>query len=198
MDFTFFTPWHRVLPRDAGHVVACGGGRGRAVLLAAMAAAYAESGVGTRRCGPYDDDPGDGVVVLADAGGSEQDFLPPHCAAAVWPERTSLAVLEVAAGAVGGRADGAFGAGPLPDGLEPWTVLAWEHLQDYALARAAALPAGVPVVLALTGLEDQPDSIGLFGFTGRMMADPRLAVVLFCTAAGDELSVRACCRAEPA
>ena len=51
-------------------------------------------------------------------------------------------------------------------------------------------------VLALTGLEAQPDSIGMFGFTGRMMTDPRLAVVLFCTAGADGLSLRACCRAD--
>lgn len=198
MDFTFFTPWHQVLPREAGHVVACAGGRGRRALLAAIGTACAESGVGVRRCGPDAADPGDGVVVVADAGGSDEVLLPHRDTAAAWPARTSLAVLEVAAGAVGGRVDAAFGGGPPPDGLEPWTILDWERLQDHALARAAAVPPGVPVVLALTGLEDQPDSIGLFGFTGRMMADPRLAVVLFCSAVGDGLSVRACCRAEPA
>ena len=198
MDFTFFTPWHQVLPRAAGHVVACGGGRGRAALVKAIAAAYAEAGVAVRHCRPGADDPGDDQLVLADAGGSEADLLPHDAAGTAWPARTSLAVLEVAAGTVGGRADEALAAGALPAGMEPWTVLAWEHLEDLVLARAGAVPSGVPVVLALTGLEDQPDSIGLFGFTGRMMADPRLAVVLFCSAAGDGLSVRACCRADPA
>ena len=86
----------------------------------------------------------------------------------------------------------------MPPGLEAWTVLEWDHLAEHVAARTRDLPPQLPTVLALTGLEEQPDSIGLFAFTGRMMSDPRLAVVLFCSAGADGLSVRACCRADPA
>ncbi|MFN2371480.1 MAG: hypothetical protein ABR506_10075 [Candidatus Krumholzibacteriia bacterium] len=195
MDFVFFTPWHDVLPREAGHVVACAGGAGRVALLDAVAGVYAAEGVAVARCACGAADPGDGAVVIADAGGPQADALPSADALVRWPPRTSLAVLEVAAAVVGGRADAAYGAGTLPADLEPWIVLEWEHLEQAAAAAGAGLPPDVPVVLALTGLQEQPDSIGLFAFTGRMMARPELAVVLFCSEGAEGLAVRACCRA---
>jgi hypothetical protein len=52
------------------------------------------------------------------------------------------------------------------------------------------------VVLALAGLEQQPDSVGLFEFTGRAMAHPRVPLVLFCSRLEDGLSLRAAWRDE--
>ena len=58
------------------------------------------------------------------------------------------------------------------------------------------VPPAVPVVLVLAGVEQQPDSIGLFGFTGRAMEHPRLPLVVFCSRDGDGLSLRAAFREE--
>lgn len=196
MDFAFFAPWHDVLPREAGHVVAFAGGAGKAGLIDLVAGIYAAEGVGVARAGPGGADPGDGMLVLADADGAASTLLRCGRRSLPWPVRTSLAVLEVSAAAVGGRADAAYDPTGLPPGLEPWTVLVWEHLELEVKALLAGLPPEVPAVLALTGLEAQPDSIGLFACTGRLMAAPPLAVVLFCSAAADGLSIRACCRAQ--
>ena len=48
------------------------------------------------------------------------------------------------------------------------------------LRRMDQVPPDVPVILALTGLDEQPDSIGLFEFAGQAMADGRLPIVLLC------------------
>ncbi len=91
-----------------------------------------------------------------------------------------------------------------PGVLDPVGVGADEVWQwDHALALLTApggyldhVPAGVPAVLALCGLEEQPDSVGLFDFTARAMADPRLPLVLFCHRDERGLSLRAACRRE--
>lgn len=57
----------------------------------------------------------------------------------------------------------------------------------------AQVPTGVPTVLALTGLADQADSIGLFEFVGRAMARPELPLVMFCSATDGTLQIRTAC-----
>jgi hypothetical protein len=74
-------------------------------------------------------------------------------------------------------------------------VLTWQHLGDLLLDPAVTgLPLATPTVLALTGLQGQPDSIGLFEFAGRVMTDPRLPILLFCAGTGETPEIRACCR----
>jgi tetratricopeptide (TPR) repeat protein len=199
VDFTFFTPWHRLLPRAAGHVVAVCGGRGRAELLAAVRDVYAGEDVAIVCTGPGDDDPGDACVVLADVAvpGDLPVFPPPP--GLVWPERTSLAVVEVGGGAVGGFVgDVLDAAAAARAGLRPDEILTWEALGDLLLSPKLTARPAAPLVLAVTGLEDQPDSIGLFAFTARVMADPGLPVVLFGSRNDGGLSLRACCRVEKA
>lgn len=198
MDFTFFAPWHQLLPREVGHVVAVCGGSGKAALLAAVLDVYARDGVPVVCAGPGDEDPGEGCVVLTDVAGPGDLPVRPPAPGLAWPERASLAIVEVSGGAVGGfvrdaldraTADGA--------GLAGDELLTWQHLGDLLLDPAVtALPAA-PIVLVVTGLEDQPDSIGLFAFTARMMADPRLPVVVFGSRSDAGLELRACCRADP-
>jgi hypothetical protein len=83
------------------------------------------------------------------------------------------------------------------DSHEEWTPVEWDHAADLLLGDGGYLPrvpVGVPAVLALTGLDEQADSIGLFGFAGRAMEDARLPLVIFCDLAADPPSLRTACR----
>jgi len=197
VDFTFFTPWHQVLPAEAGHVVAFSGGRGKDGLVEACAAVFAAAGLPVARSAPGEPDPGDGVVVLADADGPADRPLRLPGPALAWPGRTSLAVVEVGVAVAGGFVrDALEPADAERAGLAPDAVFTWDDLADLLLDPArTGLPPAAPIVLALTGLREQPDSIGLFGFAGRVMADPRLPVVLFCGGEDHAPAIRACCRA---
>ncbi len=187
MDFAFFAPWDQVLPREAGHVVAVAGDDRRLALLDAAAGALQADGTAVVRLGVGAPDPGDDQVLLADAG-------PGVDAEPAWPVRTSLAVLAVAIDGVGGRIDASLAPARRPAGIDPWEPLTWDHLEALVAADLAGVPTEVPVLLALVGLEDQPDSIGLFEFTGRLMARPRLPLVLFVALGEDGPAIRACCR----
>ncbi len=57
----------------------------------------------------------------------------------------------------------------------------------------AQVPTGVPAVLSMTGLAEQDDSIGLFEFVGKAMADPALPLVMFCTLTDDGFQIRTSC-----
>ncbi len=188
MDYRFFAPWDQVLPREPGHVVAFAGGRAAGPLAAAAAAVYGAEGVPLTRTGPGDVDPGDATVVLAaaDAPDAPPAALGPGAA---WPGPDVPGGPGPGGGRRGRPRRHLLGNTVPPPGVEPGTVLTWELLDPLVAAAVAAVPADVPVVLALAGLEDQPDSIGLFAFTGRMMEHPRLAVVLFC---GAERTGRRC------
>ncbi len=121
----------------------------------------------------------------------------------VWPSRTSLAIVVMGIGAVGERADtvvhrlGRDGVSD-PVGVKGDAVWEWDHLLALLTGAGGYLdhvPDGVPVVLALAGLEQQPDSVGLFDFTARAMGDPRLPLVMFCSRGEDGvLRVRTACR----
>ncbi|MFT5232937.1 MAG: putative selenium-dependent hydroxylase accessory protein YqeC [Candidatus Krumholzibacteriia bacterium] len=107
----------------------------------------------------------------------------------VWPQRTSLAFLVMGVNAVGSKA----GAGIHRWGIETAlnlgklrdeSVLEWGHLKEILNGSGGyldQLPANVPTVLALAGVNDQPDSIGLFEFVGAAMEHPRLPLVVFCS-----------------
>jgi probable selenium-dependent hydroxylase accessory protein YqeC len=116
----------------------------------------------------------------------------------VWPRRTSLALVVMGTSAVGSKTGDVlhrFGRQPwLPlEDLKEWTVWEWDHALALLLEPGGYLscvPDGVPAVLALTGMDEQQDSIGLFDFVGRAMADPRLPVVMFCDLGSDPPVVR--------
>ncbi len=118
----------------------------------------------------------------------------------VWPQLTSLALVLMAGEAVGSQVQEVVQGLDNPDfspgsiaGLDRHELLSWEHMDDLLLGPGGYLdqvPAEVPVVLALTGMEEIADSIGLFGFVGRMMMHPRLPLVMFCSREGDSWRLR--------
>lgn len=120
-----------------------------------------------------------------------------------WPARTSLAVVVMGTGAVGspaGEVVAGFSGGVLAGAeLATWSTWEWEHSLELLTGPGGYLdqvPDEIPVVLALTGLDQQPDSVGLFDFVGRAMVDPRLPIVVFGSLVGDEPSLRAVWRTE--
>lgn len=151
--------------------------------------------------------PGRLVVAEVD-GAAKHPFKYYRPGEPVWPARTSLAFMVMGVGGVGERSGavvhrlGRPGVSD-PVGVGADAVWQWDHA--YALLTGpggylAQVPAGVPVVLALTGLEQQPDSVGLFEFTARAMTHPRVPLVVFCSRREDGLglSLRAACRQEDA
>ena len=48
----------------------------------------------------------------------------------------------------------------------------------------------MPAVLALTGLAEQDDSIGLFEFVGKAMEHPALPLAMFCSRAPEGWTLR--------
>jgi probable selenium-dependent hydroxylase accessory protein YqeC len=141
-------------------------------------------------------------VVLAEVDGAAKLPLKLHRAdEPVWPGRTSLAFVVMGVGAVGGRADQCVhrwgrGAQDWLVGLPGHTVLTWQLVSELLLAPGgylAQVPDGVPSVLAMTGLSLQDDSIGLFEFVGRAMADPALPLAMFCSEGPDGPMIRVAC-----
>ncbi|MCP4291817.1 MAG: putative selenium-dependent hydroxylase accessory protein YqeC [bacterium] len=122
----------------------------------------------------------------------------------VWPARTSLAVLAMSQKPVGEKAGAVvhrFGKQkfePLKN-LSADDVWLWDHSLTLLTAEGGYLdqiPQEVPCVLALPGMGEQDDSIGLFDFVGRAMLEDRLPLVLFCETTGDEPYFRTACRQE--
>ncbi len=58
------------------------------------------------------------------------------------------------------------------------------------------LPPDVPTMLALCGMNEVQDSIGLFDFVDRAMQHPRLPITVFCETTGEQPSFRTGCRQE--
>jgi len=107
----------------------------------------------------------------------------------VWPSHTSLALVVMGVGAVGAKAStavhrwGDVAFAPWV-GLPDYTGLEWSHLRSLLLADQgylAQVPNGVPAALALTGLAEQDDAIGLFEFVGQAMAGKAVPLVMFCS-----------------
>jgi hypothetical protein len=194
LEFSFFAPWHGLLPREAGHVIAFAGGSGRRDLMEHCAAVLTQEGVPLVRGTAGEPDPGDGVVLLADTAGDAGGRLPAAGGLGAWPPRTSLAMVETSVAPVGEQLGSVLEPQQLPKGAAPWEPFTWEHLEARLLETVESVPAGTPIVLALTSLEDQADSIGLFGCVGRLMADPRLPLVLFVSVGDEGANVRGCCR----
>lgn len=145
-------------------------------------------------------------VVLAEVDGAGKMPLKIHRPGEpVWPERTSLAVVVMGSAAVGGfvnRAVHRLGRVDCPvlDALPAGAILEWDHCLELLLGPGgylAQVPEGVPAMLALTGMAEVTDSIGLFDFVGRAMENPRLPITVFCEASGEEPSFRTGCRQEP-
>jgi probable selenium-dependent hydroxylase accessory protein YqeC len=145
-------------------------------------------------------------VVLAEVDGAGKMPLKIHRPGEpVWPARTSLAVVVMGSGAVGGfvnRTVHRLGKVDCPvlDALPAGAVLEWDHCLEMLLGPGgylAQVPPGVPALLALTGMAEVADSIGLFDFVGKAMENPRLPITLFCETTGDEPSFRTGCRQEP-
>ncbi len=142
------------------------------------------------------------LLVEADASAGLPVALPGE-GRPVWPSRTSLAVIVGGVAAVGSQA-GQVVAGfdpsrPLLEGLAPWSTWEWDHSLRVITGPGGyvdQVPDDVPVLLALIGLDEQPDTIGLFDFVGRAMADPRLPIVLFGDLRSDPVSMRAVYRQE--
>jgi len=144
-------------------------------------------------------------IVLAEVDGSAKLPVKLHRPGEpVWPDRTSLAIVVMGTAAVGAQTAGVlhrFGRVKWPplQELEAWTVWEWDHALTLLLEPGGYLsrvPEGVPCVLALTGLEDQADSIGLFDFVGRAMADTRIPMIMFCDLAAETPVIRTACRQE--
>jgi probable selenium-dependent hydroxylase accessory protein YqeC len=122
----------------------------------------------------------------------------------VWPGRTSLALVVMGTAAIGSKTGEVlhrFGRHFWPPlvGLQEWTVWEWDHALTLLLDQGGYLslvPEGVPAVLALTGMDEQQDSIGLFDFVGRAMADTRVPLIMFCDLAADPPVIRTACRQE--
>ena len=255
MNFGFVDPWHRFLPREAGHVIALMGSGGKTSLMRALADFYREilvpvvlttttkseplsdleawelSGLPSRdladlpevfflHAGHLPDgkwaglspDEVDGLggalpdrIVLVEVDGAAKLPLKLHTKGEpVWPDRTSLAIVVMGTSAVGSKTEDVlhrFGRLDWPplDELQPWTVWEWKHTLALLLEPGGYLsrvPAGVPCVLALTGMGEQPDSIGLFDFVGRAMGHERLPLAMFCDLDSDRPVIRTACLQE--
>lgn len=146
-------------------------------------------------------------VVLAEVDGSANLPLKLYQEGEpVWPHRTSLAVVVM-----GARAAGSFvnktvhrlGRRPFAvlDELPAGAILEWDHITELLRAPGGyldQLPPDVPAILALSGMAEVVDSIGLFEFVGKAMEDSRLPITLFFETSGDEPSFRTGCRQEVA
>ncbi len=140
-----------------------------------------------------------GRIVLVEVDGAEKSPLKLYKSGEpVWPSRTSLAVVVMGVGAVGGQAGeyihrwGRCDFAPFA-GLPEYTVLEWSHLAKLLLEDGGYLtqvPDDVPTVLALTGLAEQDDSIGLFEFVGQAMDHPNLPLAMFCALGPEGWSLR--------
>jgi probable selenium-dependent hydroxylase accessory protein YqeC len=142
-------------------------------------------------------------IVLVEADGAAKMPLKIHRDdEPLWPGRTSLAVVVIGVDAVGSKVGDVvhrFGRqeSPALAGHKDWTLVEWDHMAALILEDGGYLsrvPDGVPAVLAMTGLAGQDDSIGLFGFAGRAMEDPRLPLVILGDLGGEEVSLRTAVR----
>lgn len=148
----------------------------------------------------------EGLVVAEVDGAAGLPFKYYRQGEPVWPSRTSLALVVMGVGGVGEPAGSVVHRlgkpGVIdPVGVGPDEIWQWDHACTLLTAPGgylAQVPDDVPVVLVLAGLEQQPDSVGLFEFTGRAMEHPRVPLVVFCSRDGQGLHLRAACREEPA
>ncbi len=141
-------------------------------------------------------------IVLAEVDGAAKLPLKLHRRGEpAWPARTSLGIVVMGTAAVGSKTEdvlhrfGRLDWLPL-EGLQPWTVWEWDHTLSLLLEPGGYLsqvPADIPCVLALTGMDEQSDSIGLFDFVGRVMGHERLPLVLFCDLESDPPVIRTAC-----
>lgn len=142
-------------------------------------------------------------IVLAEVDGSAKKPLKWYRPGEpVWSMRTSLAIVVMGLQALdepAGEVVHRFGQAelaPLAD-LAATTRIGWEHLLKLLTGDGGYLdqvPCGLPTVLALTGMGQVQDSLGLFDFMGQAMADDRIPLAMFCETSGEEPSLRTVCR----
>ncbi len=146
----------------------------------------------------------DHTVVVEVDGAAKHPLKQYRAGEPVWPRRTSLALVVVGVWAVGEKAGGGVhrlgreGVTPVQD-WNAETLVSWDHVFDLLTLPGGyldQLPPDVPAVLVLNGLDDQPDSIGLFEFAGRVMDLPRVPLIVFAGREGDGRTLRAACRIE--
>ena len=146
-----------------------------------------------------------GHVVLVEADGSAGRPVKLHREdEPVWPGRTSLAVVVMGLGAVGlpiGEALHRHGRLPSPhlpaDPAAPWD---WEMMFRLLAGPGgylARVPAGRPVVVALTQLGACVDGPGLFAFIGRVMGEANVPLVTLGELAGEHPGLRTAWRVGP-
>jgi probable selenium-dependent hydroxylase accessory protein YqeC len=147
-----------------------------------------------------------GRVILVEADGSAGMPVKLHAPGEpVWPRRTSLAVAVMGLSAIGrppaevlhrhGRQEIPWLSGA--DGATTWS---WDHMFRLLAGAGGYLsrvPAGTPSLLILTQLGGLADSVGLFGFTGRVLSETDVPIVLFGELGGEAPSLRGTCRMTP-
>lgn len=144
-----------------------------------------------------------GRVVLVEADGSAGLPVKLHREGEpVWPGRTSLAIATLGLSAIGEptaavlHRHGRLPADWLPeDPQAPWTWDLMFRLLAGPGGYLARVPAGVPPVVALLQMRACADSVGLFGFLGRVMGEAGVPLVLL-GEAGSRPSLRTACHRE--
>lgn len=144
-------------------------------------------------------------IVIAEVDGSAKMPVKIHRDdEPVWPARTSLSIVVMGTSSIGSKTEDVlhrFGKrewAPLED-LKAWTVWEWSHARTLLLEPGGYLsrvPEGIPCVLALTGMDEQGDSIGLFEFVGQAMEDARLPLTMFCDFGKESPVIRTACNEE--
>ncbi len=145
-----------------------------------------------------------GRVTLVEADGSAGLPVKLHRAdEPVWPGRASLAIAVLGLSAIGEpAADVLHRHGRLPapwlpeDPRAPWT---WELMFTLLAGPGgylARVPRGVPAAVALLQLGSCADSVGLFGFLGRVMGEAGVPLVVLGELDGRVPSLRTACRSE--
>ncbi len=146
-----------------------------------------------------------GHILLVEVDGAAKKPLKLYSAGEpVWPLRTSLALVVAGLQGMDSKTGevvhrwGRFEFAPLAD-VGHDTLWNWEHLLTLLAGPGGYLdqvPAHVPAVLALAGMSQVVDTIGMFEFMGKIMSDERVPLASLCELAGPEPSLRTVCRRE--
>jgi len=143
------------------------------------------------------------AVVLVEADGSGGYPVKIHGAnEPVWPTRTSLVIWVIGLSALDGRvADVLFRQErltvPWTRTLEPGATWNWQHTRQLLAGSGGYLsrqPEGLPTVLALCQLESLEDGLGLLEFTGQILQQTRIPLVLLCELAEESPQIQAVCQ----
>ncbi len=207
MDYSFLANWNDFLPREEGHLLGLVGAGDRETVLNSLASFYRGLGLAVNFAQAGNQVPEQvitsasleqslGSVTICEVEENVSHPLKlPLTQGNHWPMGTTLALVVLGSEGVGTQACAALhglghpNVGPVGLAeMAPFELVTWEHVAELLCGENGYLqhvPQDIPVVLAITGLEEISDSIGLFGFLGKVMQHPRLPLVLFCSR-GDE------------